>query len=384
MKNRNFVLLLVSLIAIVVISLLSLFKVIWNEDTKVNDISQDHDASIKFDKVEHDFGIINESDGSASYSFEFINDGTSALLIHDILVSCGCTTPEWTKEPIEPGQKGFVKAIYDPNQRPGVFTKSLKILSNACVQETKLKIKGNVVPIARDPKVEYPIEIGGLRLKYQSVSFETITKEKIVTTSFQVYNATDKEMRFSEQYTAPDHIKLNFSPQILPSKAVGTIEVVYNPRKIELFGLKSDYISFQTDELINSEKSIGIIAFLEEYFPPMSAEEMAQAPILLIENPLYDFGSIKQGESVMNDFVTTNTGKSDLIIRLTRASCGCTATKPLKSTLKSGESTTINVTFDTTGRSGAQHKVIYVFSNDPIKPTQKMTFSANILNEIES
>ena len=248
MKNRNFVLLLVSLIAIVVISLLSLlslFKVIWNEDTKVNDISQDHDASIKFDKVEHDFGIINESDGSASYSFEFINDGTSALLIHDILVSCGCTTPEWTKEPIEPGQKGFVKAIYDPNQRPGVFTKSLKILSNACVQETKLKIKGNVVPIARDPKVEYPIEIGGLRLKYQSVSFETITKEKIVTTSFQVYNATDKEMRFSEQYTAPDHIKLNFSPQRLPSKAVGTIEWFIIHAKLNFLGLNRTIFRFR-------------------------------------------------------------------------------------------------------------------------------------------
>jgi hypothetical protein len=393
MKNRTLVIVLISTSVIAVICLLLFFGVAENKGPVLNgvaesnspdmtNLTQNDGASIKFDEMEHDFGIINETDGSASYTFEFINDEIFVLLIHDVLASCGCTTPEWTKEPVKPGKKGFVTAVYDPNQRPGAFNKSLKILSNARVQQTKLNIKGIVVPIARDSKVEYPVEIGGLRIKYRTVSFETITKEKPVTTSFQVYNDTDKEMIFSDQYKAPDHIKLNFSPQILPSNTVGTIEVVYDPRKIELFGIKSDIAEFKTDELIKGVKKIRIIAFLEEYFPPMSTEQMAQAPILLIENPSHDFGSIKRGESVMNDFVITNTGKSDLIIRLTRASCGFTATKPLKSALKSGESSTINVTFDSTGRSGEQNKVIYVFSNDPINPTQKMTIRASIENEV--
>jgi hypothetical protein len=110
----------------------------------------------------------------------------------------------------------------------------------------------------------------------------------------------------------------------------------------------------------------------------MSSDELAKAPRLKIENPVHDFGSIKQGESVTTNFVITNTGKEELNIRQTRATCGCTASKPEKSTLKPGESSNIKVTFNSTGRSGEQSKTIFVFSNDPTNPTQKMIINGMV------
>ncbi len=348
----------------------------------LNGLTKIYGSSIKFDTTEHDFGIINEADGSVLFTFEFINNGTEDLLIQDVIANCGCTTPNWTEERVKPGGKGFVRIVYDPNERPGPFNKSLEIRSNAFVQQTKLKIKGSVVPVARDPKLEYPVEIGGLRLKYSMVGFEVITNEKPVTTTFQVYNDSDNDITFSDQYRAPYHIGLYFLPQILAPKTVGTVEVVYDPRDMELLGLNSDLIEFDTDELQHSVKQIRISAFLEDYFPPMSSEQLSQAPILLIENPSYNFGSIKEGETVTNDFVITNTGKSELIIRQTKVTCGCTATKPLKSILSPGESSTIKISFDSTGRSGVQNKLIYVFSNDPTIPSQKIVIRANIESDI--
>lgn len=118
---------------------------------------------------------------------------------------------------------------------------------------------------------------------------------------------------------------------------------------------------------------------MEEYFPPMTSEELALTPRLKIEKPEHDFGEIAQGRSVTNKFVISNTGKTALNIRQTKASCGCTASKPEKSTLKPGESSTIKVTFDSEGRSGEQSKTIFVFSNDPVNPTQKIVISCIVV-----
>ena len=339
---------------------------------------------MSFLKSTHDFGDINEANGSVSYQFEFTNNGNSPLIVQDVKASCGCTTPEWTREPIKPGEKGTITAEYNPEKRPGAFNKSLTVITNANTQQVRLYIKGNVTPISRAAKEEYPVAIGGMRVKYRTVSFETITKEKPMIQAFNVYNDTNGELAFSSQYKAPDHIKLKFSPQSLPPKTVGTVQVTYDPRHLKSLGIRSDFIEFKTDEWDNGVKKIRVIALLEEYFPPMTSEELAQAPRLIIENPQHDFGKIAQGESVTTTFLITNTGKQDLNIRQTKASCGCTASNPEKSNLKPGESSSINVTFDSTGRKGDQSKTIFVFSNDPINPTQKITINGMVEEDRES
>ena len=66
------------------------------------------DPVIPFEKTEHDFGKINEADGRVSVVFEFKNEGMSPLVLSNVRASCGCTTPTWTQEPVEPGQKGSI------------------------------------------------------------------------------------------------------------------------------------------------------------------------------------------------------------------------------------------------------------------------------------
>jgi hypothetical protein len=65
-------------------------------------------VTIVFDRNMHDFGIIRESDGKASTVFTFVNKGDKPLLINNVKASCGCTTPSWTKTPIEPGQSSLM------------------------------------------------------------------------------------------------------------------------------------------------------------------------------------------------------------------------------------------------------------------------------------
>jgi len=341
-------------------------------------LAQNSAPSIEFIETTYDFGDIREADGPVEHTFEFTNKGTDVLIIQDIKASCGCTTPTWTREPVKPGEKGIITAVFNPEKRPGFFNKSLSIVSNAKSQQVLLYIKGNVEPIPRTPEEEYPVEIGGLRVKYKIISFKTVTNEKPVTKTFNVYNEMGKTMTFLDEYKAPDHITIKFNPQSIPPKTLGFVEITYDPRGIKTLGYNMDNIELKTDEWFNSVKKFRVIASLEEYFPPMTPEQISQAPKLKIENPVHDFGIIKQGESVSTDFVITNIGKETLNIRQTRATCGCTASKPEKSDLKSGESSIIKVTFNSTGRSGDQSKAVMVFSNDPSNPTQKIEIKATI------
>ena len=62
------------------------------------------EAVITFNETTHDFGKINEADGRVTTVFEFKNEGMAPLVLTQVRASCGCTTPRFTSEPVEPGR----------------------------------------------------------------------------------------------------------------------------------------------------------------------------------------------------------------------------------------------------------------------------------------
>ncbi|TNE81987.1 MAG: DUF1573 domain-containing protein [Bacteroidetes bacterium] len=108
-------------------------------------IAQNKEAEIKFEKTSHDFGTITEGT-QATVEFEFTNTGNAPLILNSVNASCGCTTPEWTREPIPPGQTGTIKAVYNSSGRPGSFSKSITVNSNAKSGTKILSIRGTVEP----------------------------------------------------------------------------------------------------------------------------------------------------------------------------------------------------------------------------------------------
>ena len=100
-------------------------------------------ASIEFEKEVHDFGTMKQY-GDASTEFLFTNTGSEPLIISNAKGSCGCTVPEWPREPIAPGKSAAIKVKYD-SKRIGPINKSVTITSNAGNSPTKvIRIKGNI------------------------------------------------------------------------------------------------------------------------------------------------------------------------------------------------------------------------------------------------
>lgn len=100
--------------------------------------------NIKFEEEEHDFGRITQGE-KVSFAFKFKNIGNSNLIISSAAGSCGCTVPEWPKEPILPGKEGKVNVIFSSEGKSGIQEKSITIITN-CEPSTRIvKIKTDII-----------------------------------------------------------------------------------------------------------------------------------------------------------------------------------------------------------------------------------------------
>ena len=104
----------------------------------------DSGSALVFERNVWDFGVINEVDGPVSYTFKFNNNGDIPLVLERVMVSCGCTTPEYTREPIMPGEEGQIKITFDPADRPGTFIKDIYISSGRGKNRDKITVRGEV------------------------------------------------------------------------------------------------------------------------------------------------------------------------------------------------------------------------------------------------
>ena len=102
-------------------------------------------AKIKFEKTEHDFGTINEGD-IVETVFSFKNSGKSELIITSAKGSCGCTVPEWPKEPIMPGEEGQIRVKFNSDKKPNLQQKTITLVTNTEQGKEILKIKAQVIP----------------------------------------------------------------------------------------------------------------------------------------------------------------------------------------------------------------------------------------------
>jgi hypothetical protein len=99
--------------------------------------------AITFEEVKYDFGSV-VAGGTVDHTFKFKNTGTAPLVISNIGVSCGCTTPEWTKAPVAPGKTGTISAHFNSTGKMGMQNKVLTIESNATAGTTTVSLVGEV------------------------------------------------------------------------------------------------------------------------------------------------------------------------------------------------------------------------------------------------
>jgi len=185
---------------------------------------------LKFVKDTHEFGNVAEGK-TATYDFEFTNEGNAPIVISNVTASCGCTTPFWTHEPVLPGKKGKITASYNSAGRPGPFTKTITVASNASATNLVLTIKGMVVPkptatpeeLAKSPT---------LQLQTAGHQFGKIEKGQTVTKSFVFTNTGKSDLVVKSVASSCGCVTFKASKAAVKPGEQASLELRYTPRSL--------------------------------------------------------------------------------------------------------------------------------------------------------
>ncbi len=321
---------------------------------------------MKLSATDHNFGTFKEEAGKQTWDFTVTNTGNAPLLIQNVVPSCGCTTPSWTKEPIPAGGSGKITAIYDPAGRPGQFDKTISVYTNSKPEIEVLHIKGDV--IARELTVEelFTFPVDSVRFESNHLAFTNIKKTEKKIRVMQTINTSKKPVRV-EFDQVPPYLSLKASPETLKPGQKGIIEGTYDATKNNSWGNVSDMIKVKLNGAVVENVYYYVSANLVEDFSALTKQQMENAPVFKLASTTMDLGKIPGAVAKEAEFKYTNAGKSDLYIRNVRSTCGCTAVQQGQpgTPIKPGESGSIKAVFNSGTYKGKVTKPIYVYTNDP-------------------
>lgn len=98
-----------------------------------------------FQEEEFDFGTVVDGE-KVSHTYVFTNDGDEPLILSNAKGSCGCTVPQWPREPIAPGESGEVTVEFNSKNKKGKRNQKVTITANTNPPQTFLFLKGEVLP----------------------------------------------------------------------------------------------------------------------------------------------------------------------------------------------------------------------------------------------
>ena len=225
---------------------------------------------------------------------------------------------------------------------------------------------------------EYPTAMGHLQINTPQVNLNTINYSETRTDTLKIYNVWNQKMSLSI-LNLPEHITCKLIPELLLPNQSGIVVITYDASKSNNFGPVFESISISTNDSVQLQKPLYIIANIVEDFSKLTAEQLQNAAKIKFENTTFNFGTIKEGEKIITDFIFTNEGNDELFIRKVKAGCGCTAANADKSQLMKNEKSFIHVLIDTKKRAGQFHKMVTVYCNDP----EQSIITLNINGKVE-
>ena len=329
---------------------------------------------ITFEKTEHDFGKIHEEDGRVSTVFEFKNEGMAPLVLSNVRASCGCTTPTWTKEPVEPGQTGSITVTYNPNGRPGRFQKTVTITSNASEPTKKVYIKGEVLPKQAKPVNKYTLAVGALNMKTKTLDLGTVKKGENKSGELEYANLGKEAHKVELATNAANAYMINqvTLEEIKPNE-IGKFVFAIDTKSTKLYGpveIKA-YVVIDGKKEISETYELTVRANIVEDFSNLSVEEKQQAPIIETE-PEVQAGTVTAGKNLKCNLAVKNSGVNPLEIRRVYVIDKNIKVKAPKA-IKTGKKSNVTVDINTKGlQAGAYTREVVIITNDYMNPIKRV------------
>lgn len=234
-------------------------------------------GELEYEFDSHDFGSFAEGT-QATYNFRVRNTGNQPVLITNVQPSCGCTTPDWTKTPIKPGEIGYIKAIYNSTGRPGPFHKSITVTSNAATPIHVLHIKGDVgaADLKKNHTPEQKALSPRLAVGSTSYSFGKLEKGQKAVARFTIKNTGRQDLIIKGVHTACNCVSYRMSEPALKPGQTATLELTFVPTVLKE---QNEVVTVISNDIMMPDLRLTLKADVEESLAPQNMLKEGKQPI---------------------------------------------------------------------------------------------------------
>ncbi len=209
-------------------------------------------GKIVFEKTVHDFGDVQEGT-IATHTFSFKNDGRRPLRLVTVKASCGCTTPEYSMEPVAPGETGFIKVAYDSNGRPGIIDREVTVQTDGDPVFVTLQIKGAV--LNDKIKGRQLTQLGNLLFNEGTVDTGSLKLGTAFSHSVE-YQVTGNRGVKILKVEAPSDVDVKHFQFTAQPQEIFQFTIYFNPAASRRPGAFNEAITLVTDDPVMPRKTV--------------------------------------------------------------------------------------------------------------------------------
>lgn len=318
-------------------------------------------ANIRWLERDYDFGLFKEIGGPKTGTSRFINLGPDTIAVIGVRPSCGCTSADYSKSPIAPGDTAVISYTYDPTMRPGRFEKSVTVrLSDG--SRHNIAISGNVLGTPESLDQLFPIAAGDLRFNERIIPFGEVLRGRRPVKFVGAYV-------LSPDSVIPQLISDNEALEIIPSveKAgpgdVVTFTITLDAKRMQSYGpveikARSGEATFEISAVILPDPT------------ELKLKQQSKSPVAEIRPDLIQISGT-DGSARTASFTITNTGKAPLSLLSIYAGSQSVTVEKYPTTLKVGKSADIHLTINSEALSDSPVRVpVTVITDDPLRTRQ--------------
>lgn len=330
-------------------------------------------AQIVWLEKDYDFGLMKEAAGPATGSARLVNRGSQPVSITGARPSCGCTSVEYSEEPIAPGDTAVISFTYDPEGRPGKFEKSIRVYIGEN-DSYRIGIKGNVLGTPESLDQFYPFECGPLRLTQTTVNGGEVTHGSSRNYFVNLYNQSMDSVapRWRNDNRC---LKIGLSEKCLGPGDLATLSIYLNSSQVNEIGDLELPVTVYAGEGADSP-SVDVIVKVKVTpdFSKMTPEEVDNGPRCYLIPEKIDLGIVGGDKTKEISLDIQNQGKTKMnVLRIMPKSRALTI-KRKPTVIKPGKKEEANLAIDLSRLpEGAFNVKAEVVTDDPLHPIRVLS-----------
>ena len=350
-------------------------------------------GSVEFDRLIYDFGDIMLSDGPVTAVFKAKNVGSKAVVIYNVVSSCGCTNVEWTRQPLKGGESGTIKATYSNDEGAYPFDKTLTVYISGQRKPIVLRLRGESHAKKLSLKEMYPVHFGNLGMKSAEIKGGNLSQGEQKSGEVKVANLGSSPLNVTFKDISRN-LSLKLSKNPISAGGTATLSYVITSDR-SLWGKNYYYatpvvggrvftasgsggqdkvageeamVSDPNPNLGAGHEKIGIFAITKENFSSWTDQERKNGSQPMFTESTYSFEKVSAGTTVSGAFGFTNKGKSVLRIYKADSESSHLKLEPVEE-VAAGMSSSLHFILDTAGLpKGETLFVINLYTNSPLRP----------------